>query len=161
VIFHQAAITDTTITDENRMRLVNVLGFESVLKYAAQTGSRIVYASSAAVYGNGPAPMRESQELEPLNSYARSKVESEQIGLRYHQKYGLPLIGLRYFNVYGRGENHKGHASSMIWQLMNRLESRRKPRLFKWGEQTRDQIYVKDVVQANLLAARCPVSGIY
>lgn len=161
VVFHQAGITDTTITDEELMRSVNVGGFSNVLDYAVRNSATVVYASSAAVYGSGATPMTESQDRMPLNSYAKTKCEIEDLAARYHQQYGLTVVGLRYFNVYGPGEGHKRLAASMIHQLALQMIRGKSPRLFKWGEQERDQIFVNDVVRANLLAAACDKSGTY
>ena len=123
-------------------------------------GARVVYASSAAVYGDGPAPMIETQTPRPKNPYAESKLAGDQLAEQSAKKDDIPVIGLRYFNVYGPGEQHKGNAASMIWQLACQMCSGRRPRVFKWGEQTRDQIYVADVVRANRLAADCATSGV-
>lgn len=161
VIFHQAGITDTTFRDSNRMRKTNVQAFRAVLQYALQIVARVVYASSAAVYGNSSLPMSEAQTPNPLNAYAESKVEMEDLAESYRKSYELSVIGLRYFNVYGSGENHKNKTSSMAFQLTNQMRAGSRPRIFKWGEQTRDQIYIKDVVRANLIAANSAVNGVY
>lgn len=161
VIYHQAAITDTTILDKRQQYQTNVTGFQAVLDYAVNCGAKVVYASSAAVYGAGPNPMVEAQPPAPLNPYGESKLAAEKLVGAYIQEYGLVAIGLRYFNVYGPAEHHKGKMASMIWQLALQLASGWPARIFKWGEQRRDQIYVKDVVRANLLAARSEAAGIY
>jgi len=159
VVFHQAALTDTTVMDEAAMRRVNVEGFRKVLDFAAKCGARVVYASSAAVYGAGPTPMREDQPLAPLNPYGVSKMEGEALAAEYADR--VTAVGLRYFNVYGPREHHKGKSASMIWQLALQMAGRRRPRLFKWGEQVRDHIYVDDVVQANLQALKLNAGGIF
>jgi len=103
--------------------------------------------------------MRESQERMPLNVYARTKAEMENLAKEY-AKSGGSVIGLRYFNVYGPNEHHKIHMASMIWQLALQIAAGRQPRIFQWGEQERDQIYVEDVVRANLFAAKSEANGI-
>jgi ADP-L-glycero-D-manno-heptose 6-epimerase len=95
-----------------------------------------------------------------LNVYAGTKVEMENLAKEY-EKSGGSVIGLRYFNVYGPNEQHKIHMASMIWQLALQMAAARKPRIFQWGEQERDQIYVEDVVKANLLAAKSDANGIF
>jgi len=160
-VFHMAAVTDTTIDNYSRMKRVNVDGFVAVLRYADRKGTKVVYASSAAVYGNGRTPMLESQELFPLNAYAKSKLEMENIGRDYAARNRTVLIGLRYFNVYGPGEKHKKHAASMVHQLALQIALGNRPQLFQWGEQARDQVYVKDAVRAALLAAQSGQSGLY
>jgi len=103
MIFHQAAITDTTVMDQKRMMEVNVEGFRNILSFAVETGvRRVVYASSAGVYGAAPCPMSEKSVLEPMNVYGFSKKIMEQVGWNASQEEaGLTVIGLRYFNVYG------------------------------------------------------------
>lgn len=162
-IFHQAANTDTTVTDQNAMLQVNVEGFRNVLSFALETGvSRVVYASSAGVYGAGKVPMRESDPREPMNVYGFSKKVMENVSSSFlGEEQAIKLVGLRYFNVYGPGESHKGKAASMIWQLYGQMKAGKRPRIFKYGEQYRDFIYVKDVVTANLKAAEAKVSGVY
>ncbi len=159
-IFHQAAITDTTITDEEKMMQVNVDGLKNLLNLAKKERSRVIYASSAGVYGNGPAPMKEDQELSPLNAYALSKVKQDEVGMDFARENNLVIIGLRYFNVYGKGESKKGKSASMIWQLAQQMKEGKTPRIFKWGKQKRDFIYIKDVVEANLKAMEAKESAV-
>ena len=160
VIFHQAANTDTTVSDRRLMFETNVAGFESVLEYALRWSSRVVYASSAAVYGRGPIPMTEAQSPQPLNVYAESKLAADHLAAEYVKVHGMAIVGLRYFNVYGPGEHHKGKVASMIWQLARQVVDGKRPRVFMWGEQERDHIYVADVVRANLLAMECETSNV-
>lgn len=154
VIFHQAAITDTTVMDQKRMMEVNVEGFRSVLNYALKYGvKKIIYASSAAVYGNSPCPMKEDQIPSPNNIYGFSKAVMDNVFMEYTTAHPeLVIIGLRYFNVYGYGEFYKGKFASMIYQLYLQMKSQKRPRIFKYGEQMRDFVYIKDVVRANLNA---------
>lgn len=159
VIFHEAALTDTTVMDEAAMRRVNVEGFRKVLDLAAARGARLVYASSAAVYGAGPTPMREDQAPGPLNPYGVSKLEGEALAAEYAGR--LEAVGLRYFNVYGPLEHRKGKSASMIWQLALQMAAGRRPRLFKMGEQVRDHIHVDDVVQANLISLKAESGGVF
>lgn len=158
VIFHQAAITDTTVTDQLKMMRVNVEAFRGLLEFAAKAKvKRVVYASSAGTYGDLPVPMRESTPPKPLNIYAFSKAVMEHTATRYK----VSSVGLRYFNVFGPREAHKNKYASMIWQLALQIMERKNPRIFEFGEQFRDHIYVKDVVGANLAAAACKATGVY
>lgn len=161
IIFHQASITDTTVTDQRRMMHNNVEGFRNILETACRWESRVVWASSASVYGQGPAPMSEKQDVDPLNPYAFSKAIMEPLAERYAAKLKKPIVGLRYFNVYGPGEDHKGKFASMIHQLARQMLAGRRPRIFTDGEQRRDFVYVQDVVRANLLAAEAAAGGVY
>lgn len=163
IVFHQAAITDTTITDQRKMTEVNTLAFKYLLETSIKRwNARIIYASSAAVYGNCPAPMKEDGCLKPENVYGFSKLMMDRIAEKYLKRFPeIQITGLRYFNVYGPGEGHKGKFASMVYQLAVKMARGQKPRLFKWGEQKRDFVYIKDVVEANILAFEKGVSGIF
>lgn len=159
-IIHEASITDTTVSDQLLMLERNVGGFRQILAYAAATGSRVVYASSAAVYGDNPSPQKEDQTPHPLNVYGFSKMVLDNMARKGARDLSAPVIGLRYFNVFGPGEGHKGKFASMIYQLYLQMRDGKPPRIFKWGEQGRDHVYVKDVVEANILALSAERSGI-
>lgn len=159
IVFHQAAITDTTVTDQKLMMSKNVEGFRNVLRFALKYNTKLIYASSAAVYGHTKPPMRVEGNEEPSNIYGFSKLVVDNIARKHFEK--LNIIGLRYFNVYGPGEKYKGKMASMVWQLYLQMKEGKRPRIFKYGEQKRDQIYIKDVVKANLLALKVNRSGIF
>ncbi len=162
VIYHEAAITDTTVMDQKLMMEVNADSFREILDSALEWNAKVIYASSAGVYGNTPAPMREDKGLEPENIYGFSKLMMDHIAQDYTARYPeLKVVGFRYFNVYGLRESYKGKTASMIYQLALQMMSGKRPRIFKWGEQKRDFVYVKDVVKANLLALEKDVSGIF
>lgn len=161
ILFHQAAINNTILLDENEMMRANYDSTVELFKYVIKQGcKKIVYASSTAIYGDVPAPYKENQKLNPLNPYAVSKIKVEQFAEKLAKKHkDVTFVGLRYCNVYGPGESHKGTRASMIYQLAQQMLTKN-PRIFKWGEQKRDYIYVKDVVRANLLAAQAKESGV-
>ncbi len=150
IIYHMASITDTTILDEKKMMYDNVEGFRNILNLAAQKKATVVYASSAATYGTIDRPIKESDAGQPNNIYGYSKWIMDQLAKTYYDK--VKVVGLRFFNVFGPREYYKGHASSMIYQLALQMMAGKRPRIFKWGEQKRDHIYVKDVVEATLMA---------
>jgi len=162
-IFHHAAVTDTAMTDENLVFSVNVNAFARILDYAKRSGCpKVIYASSAATYGKAPVPMREGQPLNPGNVYGLSKVKMEEVALDFAKRNPeVHAVGLRYFNVYGPLEFHKKSAASMIYQLYRQITTGKPPRVFKWGEQFRDFIYVKDVILANMKALVYPGSAIF
>jgi ADP-L-glycero-D-manno-heptose 6-epimerase len=162
-IFHLASITDTTVTDARQMIWSNVEGFRRVAEFARRSGTPLIYASSAAVYGIcRSGRMQEDQPGRPANVYGFSKALMENLASRFHDASGgFKIVGLRYFNVYGPGEAHKGAAASMIYQLAQQIRAGKRPRIFKYGEQARDFVYVKDVVEATLLAAEAGRSGVY
>jgi ADP-L-glycero-D-manno-heptose 6-epimerase len=162
VIFHLAATTDTRVKDPSIMNRNNVLGFQNILKLARLSNSIVVYASSAAVYGINSTPLSEDSPLQPANIYGESKVAMEKLAALYGGKCpGLKLVGLRYFNVYGPGEDHKKDYASMISQLIWKIQAGKNPRLFKYGEQKRDFIYVRYVVDFTIDAASAPASDVF
>jgi ADP-L-glycero-D-manno-heptose 6-epimerase len=120
-----------------------------------------VWASSAAVYGNTPPPMVESGQPHPLNVYGYSKMVMEHVARRWHKETGLPCVGLRYFNVYGPGEGHKGKFASMIHQLAKQMKAGHRPRIFRDGSQKRDFVWIDDVIQANLKAAEFSAGEVF
>ena len=159
VVCHQAAMNDTTMLDRREMFRMNVdSALELFRRVVAQGCKRIVYASSTAVYGDVVPPYKEDGPLNPLNPYAESKKALEDQANEFARKHpDVTLVGLRYCNVYGPGESHKGKRATMIFQLAQQM-LHSNPVIFKWGDQKREYIYVKDVVRANLLAAEAKQS---
>ena len=153
-IFHQAAVTDTDIHDQKFMMEMNVEAFKNVLEYAIEAGiKRVIYASSAATYGNSDCPMHITQTPKPENVYGFSKAIMDNVARCYAESNrDMVIVGLRYFNVYGPGEYYKGKTASMIYQLYNQMARGQNPKVFKMGEQERDFIYIKDIIKANLCA---------
>jgi ADP-L-glycero-D-manno-heptose 6-epimerase len=161
VIYHQASITDTTVTDQRKMTFNNVEGFRNILELSKQWQSQVIWAGSASVYGRTPSPTKESAKSDPLNVYAYSKLAMEHLADRYRSKLQRDVVGLRYFNVYGPGEDHKGKFASMIHQLAKQMRAGKRPRIFTAGEQRRDFVYVGDVVQANISAVKSTRGGVF
>jgi len=160
-VIHEAAITDTTLKDTNLMLRVNYEGFKNILEFCLKKKINLVYASSAAIYGNGKMPAKETQALQPLNTYSFSKVLCDRLVLSLKNlPKNLTLVGLRYFNVYGPAEAHKGKSASMIYQFYLQMKNNQRPRIFKFGEQKRDFIYIKDVVRITLRALEFKGSAI-
>jgi ADP-L-glycero-D-manno-heptose 6-epimerase len=161
VIFHEASITDTTVHDQRRMMHNNVEGFRNLLDYAKVAQSRVIWASSCSIYGQGPAPMKESQPADPLNVYAFSKMVMEHLAREYQPLLKQPIVGLRYSNVYGGGEAHKGKFASMIHQLARQMKAGNRPRIFYEGQQRRDFVYIDDVIQINMRAMEAKTGGVF
>lgn len=161
VLFHEAAINDTTLMDKKEMFRANVESTKELFTRVIKNGCKhIVYATSTAVYGNSPAPYKENEGIEPLNPYAESKVAVDEFAMKLAREHpDVVIVGLRYCNVYGPGEQHKNKRASMIFQLSEQMK-KGNPKLFKDGEQKRDWIYVKDVVRANILASQAKESCI-
>ena len=161
-IFHQAAISDTRINDQELVLKTNVNSFKFFLEKAQKDNSVLVYASSAATYGSVAAPQRE-HVTSPENIYGFSKKVMDQMANNFCKSYpNLSIIGLRYFNAYGPCEEFKGRSSSMILQLAQQILSGKNPRLFYGSEQIfRDFIYIDDIVKSNILAAASGKNGVY
>jgi len=159
VLYHQMAINDNQYKDRSEVFRINLESSKELFKRVVANGcKRIVYASTTAVYGMTPPPYKESMPVAPMNPYAESKAELEKWAIEFNKEYpDVIIVGLRYCNVYGSGEYHKGTLSTMIYQFPHQM-LKGNPRLFKHGEQKRDYIYVKDVVKANLLAAKAKES---
>src|ERR1700677_4450736 len=162
LVFHLASITDTTDHDQLRQTRDNVESWRNLLNYFEGRKTRLVYASSAATYGIAAGVNKVDQPPKPANAYAFAKVQLDNLARRWaRENPSQVVVGLRYFNVYGPREAHKGAASSMILQLAQQIRRGQAPRIFRNGEQIRDFVYVKDIVNCTILAARGRVSGIY
>ena len=160
-VMHEAAITDTTLADDTKMIAVNYEGSKKVLNFCLDKNIPLVYASSAGVYGETKAIARENQKLTPHNTYGYSKCLFDNYVSKIIGKKNTPrIVGLRYFNVYGPGEYHKGSAASMAYQLYLQMKQGKRPRVFKYGEQKRDFIYVKDVARITVEALKAKKSAI-
>jgi len=156
VVYHQAAVVSVKRSVENPALTheVNVTGTLNLLGAALDAGvRRFVYASSSSVYGDTPTlPKGESLPAVPLSPYGVSKLAGEKYCTVYHEAFGLPTVSLRYFNVYGPRQT-AGPYSGVISIFIDRVLSGKPPVIDGDGEQTRDFTSVRDVVQANLLAA--------
>lgn len=161
-IFHLASITDTTNHDQFEQTHDNVESFRRILEFAQPTKTRIVYASSASTYGAAKEASVESNGAAPANIYAFSKAIMDNVATREAKADSKWIIvGLRYFNVYGPREAHKGAPASMVYHLSRQIKAGQRPRIFKQGEQQRDFVYVKDIVAGSIAALKANESGIY
>ena len=168
-IFHQGAISDTTCLNQELVLKTNYESFDYFINKAKNDNAVLIYASSAAIYGNSPAPNVVGMGESPENIYGYSKWLMDKKLRDLIAKSAdnddddndLKIIGLRYFNVYGNGEYFKGTTASMILQLAEQIKAFKKVRLFEFGEQKRDFVYVKDVIQANIKALEAQKSGVY
>lgn len=159
-LVHLAAETDPQHPDKEHVLKTNCHDAIRLFKQALDRGvQRIVYASSCAVYGDGPVPFREHQVLRPLTHYAHSKALLDEMADSLAWKSQKSIVGLRFSNVYGEGEHHKGNNASMVSRLLWQA-ARGRPRLFHDGSQRRDWVYVRDVVRAVVQACGAP-SGVY
>jgi len=171
-IFHLGARTDTTLHDYTVFKKLNVDYSKEIWEYCTEEGIPLVYASSAATYGNGEYGYKDDEQiissLKPLNAYGQSKNDFDIWALE--QKHTPPFwAGLKFFNVYGPNEYHKARMASVIFHAYRQIKERGYIKLFRShnpdyrdGEQMRDFIYVKDVISVAIwLMRNRPASGIY
>jgi len=157
-VFHEAALASVTLSVENPILTndINVTGTLNLLKASSDLHvKRFIYASSAAIYGDTPSPQkREDMTPNPKSPYGVSKLAAENYVKLFHKVYGLETVCLRYFNVYGprqRFDIQCAYGGAIII-FINRLLRNMPPVIYGNGEQTRDFVYVEDVVEANMLA---------
>ena len=164
-VFHQAAIPSVPRSIENPQASheANITGTLNVLLAARDSGVRkVVYASSCAVYGDAPAsPKREDMIPNPQSPYAVTKLAGEYYCRVFQQVYGLSTACLRYFNVYGPRQDPNSQYAAVIPRFVDRVSRGKPPVIFGDGEQTRDFIFVKDVAEANILAAESDAGGVF
>jgi UDP-glucose 4-epimerase len=157
LIFHLAAVVSVpqTVDDPVATAAVNSTGTLHVLEAAHRKAvSRVVLASSCAVYGDNPElPLGEEERPRPLSPYALQKLTGEQYARLYYELYGLPTVCLRYFNVYGPRQDPTSPYSGVISIFMQKAVSGEAPVIYGDGGQSRDFVFVADVVRANRLAA--------
>lgn len=167
-VLHQGACSDTMERDGAFMMRNNYRYSVRLLQHCLNEDVPFLYASSAAVYGNGSTFVESRQHEDPLNVYAYSKYAFDQVVRRTLDETDAPVAGFRYFNVYGPHEAHKGRMASVMWHFYHQLRADGHVKLFEGtggianGEQRRDFVSVDDVVRVNLDFLDHPErSGIY
>jgi nucleoside-diphosphate-sugar epimerase len=156
-IFHQAALASVqeSFARPQEYQMVNVEGTKNILQLAKEFSVKIVYASSSSVYGNPvKIPIQEDDPKNPINPYAQTKLDDEHLASEY-AKNGVRVIGLRYFNVFG--ERQSEQYAGVIKKFVKRVRNNEPPTIYGDGSQTRDFVYVGDVVRANILAMKSNV----
>lgn len=167
VVFHQGACSDTMEADGRYMMENNFRYSAELLSWCQETRTPLIYASSGSVYGLEPGFAEDRAYEKPLNVYGYSKLLFDQYVRRCLANFSAPVIGLRYFNVYGPRESHKGRMASVAFHHFHQFQTEGFVKLFHGshgyadGEQRRDFIHVDDVVAGNLHFWNNPVSGIY
>ncbi len=161
VIFHEAALVsvEASVDDPDRSHAINVQGTINVLEAARYKNIRVVLASSAAIYGHPESiPISEDHPKEPTSPYGLDKLSTDQYARLYNDLYDLETVSLRYFNVYGP-EQVAGDYSGVISVFIDQALSGEDITVHGSGEQTRDFVYIDDIVQANLIAATTDAVG--
>ena len=151
-VFHEAALASVqqSFNMKDEYFDVNVNGTENIFKLAKEYGFKVVYASSSSVYGNPKnIPIKESDDREPINPYAQTKLDGEHLSKKYSEM-GVHIIGLRYFNVFGRRQSKE--YAGVIKLFLHKIQQGEAPKINGDGLQTRDFVYIEDVVKANIMA---------
>lgn len=168
VVFHQGACSTTTEWDGRYMMANNFEYSKQLLHYCQVQSVPFIYASSASVYGAGPVFSEGLENEQALNVYGYSKFLFDQYVRRHMESFTAQVVGLRYFNVYGPREQHKGSMASVAFHFNNQIRESDEVRLFEGcdgyadGEQRRDFIYVGDVINVNLwFRENTQVSGVF
>lgn len=164
-VFHLAAIPSVPRSIEKPLASheANTTGTLNVLLAARDnSASKVIYASSSSVYGDTPAlPKTENMPPNPESPYAVTKLAGEYYCRIFHQVYGLPTVCLRYFNIYGPRQEPDSQYAAVIPRFIKRLSRGEPLIIFGDGEQTRDFTFVKDAVEATILAAETTATGIF
>lgn len=167
-IFHQGACSNTMEWDAEYLYKNNFLYSKELLNLSRQSNTPLIYASSASVYGNGKVFEESLENENPINLYAYSKFKFDQLVRHELRGSDTQIVGLRYFNVYGPQEQHKGNMASVAYHLHSQLKENDEIKLFEGsdgygdGEQRRDFIYVDDIVKVNLwFMENTNISGIF
>ncbi len=163
VIIHLAGTSSAPMfmPDPSQGVKTNVMGFINVLECAKRNGVKVVYASTSSIYGNNPTPLTEDQKVTPPNFYSVTKLAMENLAHLYHQEFGVGSAGLRFMSVYGPHELAKGNFANLVSQFMWWMLKGERPTLYGDGTQTRDFIYVKDIVRAITLCMGVRGAEIY
>jgi len=151
-IFHQAALASVqdSFSKPEEYHNVNVNGTENILKLAIKNNFKVVYASSSSVYGNPEKiPIKESDRKNPINPYAETKLKKEKLAIKYSEM-GVKVIGLRYFNVFGKRQSKE--YAGVLKLFLERIRDKLPPKINGDGSQFRDFVYVEDVVNANIMS---------
>jgi UDP-glucose 4-epimerase len=159
-VFHEAALTvvQDSFSNPKEYYDVNVQGTENIFKLSIENKFKVVYASSSSVYGyKQKMPIEENMERKPINPYGQTKLECEYLFEKY-SKLGGSIIGLRYFNIFGKGQTIE--YAGVITKFIERLKEGKVPIIFGKGSQIRDFISVNDVAKANLMAMNCNESNL-
>jgi len=149
-VFHQAALTvvQESYSKKEEYYKVNVKGTENIFTLAKKYNFKVVFASSSSIYGNtNSIPIKENFDRNPINPYGQTKLEDEYLAEKYWSM-GVDIIGLRYFNVFGKDQNIS--YAGVITKFLERVLKNKPPQIFGIGNQIRDFIFVEDVAQANI-----------
>ena len=163
-IFHLAAMASVPLSIDKPVECndINLNATVNLLKSAVDNNvKKIVFSSSSSVYGeNRNMPLKESEPLMPMSPYAASKASCELYLRSFYDSYGLNYTVLRYFNVFGPGQDKNSQYAAVIPNFISAMLEGNQPEIYGDGEQTRDFVFVKDIIKANINAAKSDYNGV-
>nr|QNO48037.1 ADP-L-glycero-D-manno-heptose-6-epimerase [Methanosarcinales archaeon ANME-2c ERB4] len=162
VIFHLGIPSSSPMYKENPMLVGSAINDAiSVFEFAKETGAKVVFASSSSLYNGLPTPNQEDMDVMVADYYTEARLGIERVAELYHKLYGISMVGLRFFSVYGPNERAKGIYANIVSQFLWEIQDGKIPVIYGDGEQTRDFTFVSDVVRACILAMTKDVSGVF
>jgi UDP-glucose 4-epimerase len=161
-IIHEGVYSSSPMYRKDPQLVSKAIGeWISILEYARKNGCRLIYASSSSMYNGNHPPYKEDMKILVKDLYTEARYAMERLAELYHDFYGVKSIGLRYFSVYGPHEESKKDFANLITQFLWKMKKGESPLILGDGKQSRDFIYVDDVVEANMLALSSDKSGVF
>ncbi|MFH1520724.1 MAG: NAD-dependent epimerase/dehydratase family protein [Candidatus Micrarchaeota archaeon] len=161
-IFHQGIYSSSPMYKENPNLTATIISeWISILEYTRKNNNKLVFASSSSLYNGNAPPHHEGMEIKITDFYTEGRYAMERMAILYNNLYGMPIVGLRYFSVYGPHEKSKGKYANLVSQFLWDMQAGKQPLILGDGIQSRDFVYVDDVVAANLLASKYNKFGIF
>lgn len=157
-VIHEGIYSSSPMYKENPFLTAKALeDMVGVLEYCRAKDCKLVFASSSSLYNGIEPPQKESARIKVTDYYTEARYAMERMAELYHELYGVHIIALRYFSIYGEREKYKGKYANLVSQFLWEMKEGKQPLVFGDGKQARDFVYVEDVVDANLLAERSRV----
>lgn len=161
-IFHQGIYSSSPMYKENPSLTAKVVDeWISILEYTRKNNNKLIFASSSSLYNGNAPPHRENMEIKATDFYTEGRYAMERLARLYSDLYTIPIVGLRYFSVYGPHEKSKGKYANLVSQFLWDMKAGRQPLILGDGTQSRDFVYVDDIVEANMLALKYDKFGIF
>jgi len=161
-IFHLGIPSSSPMYKENPMLVGSAINDAiNVFEFAKKTGAKVVFASSSSLYNGLPIPNREDMDVMVADYYTEARLGIERVAELYYKLYGISVVGLRFFSVYGPNEHAKGIYANIVSQFLWEMRDGKIPVIYGDGKQTRDFVFVSDVVRACILAMETDVSGAF
>ena len=162
IVFHLGMPSSSPMYKENPLLVGSAINDAiTIFEFARNSGAKVIFASSSSLYNGLPTPQREDMNIGVTDYYTETKLCIERIAELYHKLHGLDSVVLRFFSVYGPNERAKGMYANIVSQFLWELQNGRAPIIYGDGKQTRDFVYVRDVVQACTLVMKKDVSGVF